>query len=252
MNFYPVCDINHICSSTDVNWSTNQIKVNTLNREANENGFVEVGIQELRMRPGTELKIQDGKGKPLNHACQFVAAFSSKNMLISLLVDNPRKIDIRAGENYQVNVFNGKYEFSFTAGVLQINEAQFNALLSCPELIKVKFVRNHLRVVVALPATISFSGSNSPIIVNNLSSSGAGINSAKSLGNVGDKINLALQVEFEKKRVNLNLNSVIKHATEKTSDDGILTGIEFENISQNDKLALYYYVSTIAEAETLG
>lgn len=215
----------------------------------NTDGYVEVGIQELRMRPGTELKILDNNGRLLNHKSQFVAVFSGKSMLISLLVDNPRKIDVNVGESYNINVFNGKYEFSFTANALQVNEAQFNALLSCPDTVTVKFVRKHLRAKLSLPATISSSETNTAVIITDLSGSGAGINSAQAIGNIGDRANLALQIEVEKRKINLNLISVIKHVTESETGSGLLTGVEFESVNENDKLALYYYVSTHSEAE---
>ena len=223
-----------------------------MNHEINTDGYVEVGIQELRVRPGTELKILDSQGKELSHKSQFVAAFASQNILISLLVDTPKKINIHVGENYQINVFTGKYDFSFTSSALQVNDAQFNALLSCPDKVSVKFVRNHLRATkLSLPATVKASEANIPVTVKDLSVSGVGLDSTQPVGNIGDRVNFILQVEFDKRKVNLNLVSIIKHATEFDNGTKLRTGVEFENVSQNDKLALYYYVSTLSETELM-
>ena len=172
-----------------------------MNQAINTDGYVEVGIHELRLRPGTELRILDGKGNMLNHKAQFVAVFAGKSILLSLLLEDSRKIEIRPGDSYHIKGFTGKYDFSFTSSVLNIDDAQFNARLSCPDTVAVKFVRKHLRANVSVPATISATDASNPaaIMVKDLSAGGAGIDSGKTLGSIGDKIMLAIQVEFEKK-----------------------------------------------------
>jgi len=225
-----------------------------MNQETNTDGYVEVSIQELRLRPGIELKILDGKGKMLGHKAQFVAAFAGKSILIALLVEDIRKIEMRSGDTYLIRGFTGKYDFSFTSSVLQIDDAQFNARLSCPGTVAVKFVRSHLRANLALTASILADGKNTAtaIIVKDLSAGGAGIDCSEQLGNIGDKIILALPVEFEKKKMNLNLTSTIRHITGSDSGNGLRIGVEFENASQNDKLMLHYYVNTLSEGGDLG
>ncbi len=218
-----------------------------MNHETNSAGHVEVSIQELRLRPGTELKILDSKGRMLGHKAQFVAVFAGKSILTSLLVNNTKMIEIRAGDSYLIKGFTGKYDFSFTSSVLQLDSAQFNARFSCPDTVAVKFVRSHLRADLELTATVTAKGMSNPtaIIVKDLSIGGAGLVSSEALGNIGDRINLSLQVEFEKKNVDLTLAAIIKHISESFS--GIRTGVEFESTSQNDKLMLYYCVNTLSE-----
>jgi len=218
-----------------------------LNHEINTDESVVVGIQELRLRPGTEMKIQDSKDRTLSHDAQFVAVFPGKSILIALLVDNTRNIELQDGDNYLFKGFNGKYDFSFTSRVLQVEAAQFNARISCPVSVVVKFVRGYLRAVLNLPARYSAEGRNSltPVVIKDLSAGGAGIDSSEPLGNIGDKIYLSLQIKFEKKNVDLNLASIIKHVTQ--SDSGLRTGVEFGNPSQTDKLMLHYYVNTLSE-----
>jgi hypothetical protein len=214
----------------------------------NMDEMIEVSIQELRLRPGTELKLLDSKGNMLHHKAQFVAVFSGKSILISLLVEDSKKIEIHAGDTYQIRGFTGKYDFSFTSSVLQIDGAQFNARLSCPGTVAVKFVRSHLRAPLSLEASIIPSGTDNttPIVIKDLSAGGAGIDSSKPIGGIGDKVTLTLPVEFERKKVNLSLASTIRHITE--SGSGLRTGVEFENASQHDKLMLHYYVHTLSEA----
>lgn len=218
-----------------------------MSQDSSSEGNVEVGIQELRLRPGTELKLLDSKGNMLAHKAQFIAVFANKSILVSMMVDNIRKIALREGDTYLVKGFTGKYDFSFSASVLQVDGAQFNARLSCPSSVTVKFVRSHLRVQLSLNtnATVPNLDTPTPIIITDLSAGGAGIDSNAPLGSVGDRIQLALPVEFEKKRIHLNLTSEIRHITH--NGPGMKTGVEFVEASQHDKLMLHYLVSTLSE-----
>lgn len=218
-----------------------------MNQDSNSEDQVEVGLQELRLRPGTELKLLDSKGNMLAHKAQFIAVFGGKSMLVSMMVDNARKIALREGDTYLVKGFTGKYDFSFTASVLQVDGAQFNARLSCPIVVSVKFVRSHQRVQLSLHsrATLPNLDSPAPIVITDLSAGGAGIDSSGPLGNVGERIQLSLPVEFEKKKFDLSLTSEIRHITQ--NGETLKTGVEFVDASQHDKLMLHYLVSTLSD-----
>lgn len=218
-----------------------------LRQQENTDNYVEASLQELRLRPGTELELMDSKGNMLSHKAQFVALFAGKSALISLLVDNTRKISLREGDSYTIKGFSGKYDFSFTSTVLQLDGAQFNARLSCPDSVSVKFVRSHFRVQLALPASATLPGMDTPtsITINDLSVRGASILSSTPLGAVGERLQLMLPVEFDKKKSNLNLTCFIRYSTQ--TEHGLKSGVEFWETSQNDKLMLHYFVSTHSE-----
>lgn len=213
----------------------------------NTDNYVEASLQELRLRPGTELELLDSKGKMLAHKAQFVALFAGKSALISLLVDNTRKIALRENESYTIKGFTGKHDFSFTSTVLHLDSAQFNARMSCPESVSVKFVRSHLRVQLALPSSVTLPGMDTPTLINigDLSVRGASIVANAPLGAVGERLHLALPVEFDRKKINLHLASVIRHITQ--TEYGLRIGVEFVEPTQNDKLMLHYFVSTHSE-----
>lgn len=215
-----------------------------MSQGTNTEEYVDADLPELRLRPGTELKLLDSKGNLLEHKAQFIAVFAGKSILVSLIVDSARKIALREGENYLVRGFTGKYDFSFNSSVLQLDNAQLNARMSCPHTVKVKFVRSHLRVQLNLPGNVTLPNMDTPtpIVIADISTGGAGLDSTIPLGAVGERIQLALPVEFEKKRVNLNLTSEIRHITQ--TEHGLKTGVEFEGTSQLDKLMLHYFVSS--------
>lgn len=218
-----------------------------MNQEAKTEASVEVTPQELRLRPGTELTIRDSTYAALSHKAQFIATFPGKSILISLLVNNTLKIALHEGEEYVFKGFTGKYDFSFKASVLQIDKAQFNARISYPERITVKLVRKHIRVELTLATKALVKDVSTPVVMSDLSTEGACVNSKISLGAIGERFQLTLPVEFDKKKINLDLASEIRHVTE--TDQGLKTGVAFMDISQQDKLFLHYFVGTLHDAE---
>lgn len=218
-----------------------------MNQDTTSEGSVEVGIQELRLRPGIELKLLDSKGSMLPHKAQFIAVFAGKSILVSLMVDDTRKIFLHEGDSYLIKGFTGIYDFSFTTTVLQLDGGQFNARLSCPAAVAVKFVRSHLRVQLSLSASVLLPNVDTPnpIVVSDLSAGGAGLDSSAPLGAIGERLQLALPIEFERKKINLNLTSEIRHITH--TEQGLKTGVEFVGTTQQDKLMLHYFVNTLSE-----
>jgi c-di-GMP-binding flagellar brake protein YcgR len=214
-----------------------------MKQDVNTEANVEVAIQELRLRPGTELTLLDSKGNVLPHKAQFIAVFVGKSILVSMLVDDIRKIALHEGETYQIKGFTGIYDFSFGATVLQVDQAQFNARMTCPNTVYVIFVRSHLRVQITLPSNVMLENVVTPIVINDLSAGGAGLDSKVPLGAIGDRIQMALPVEFDKKKITLNLASEIRHISE--TEKGLKTGVEFVETSQHDKLMLHYFVNTV-------
>lgn len=214
-----------------------------MNQDSNTETNLEIALQELRLRPGTEMTVVDSKGKELSHKTQFIAVFVGKSILVSLKVDSTPKIALREGEQYHFGGFTGKYDFSFSASVLQVDKAQFNARLTCPASVSVKLVRNNLRVKLALASQVMQGNIATPIVINDLSASGACLNSQIPLGKVGDRFNLTLPVDFEKKKNILNLTTEIRHITE--TEQGLHTGVEFIETTQQDKLMMHYFVNTL-------
>ncbi len=215
---------------------------------ANTDGSVKVDLAQLRLKPGLELTILDKLGRILNDEAQFMAALPGKGVLISLLPDRAENIEMRAGEDYYISGFTGKFSFTFTTTVLRVDRMQFTALVSCPDSAVAHFVRKHLRTKLNLPATISVGGkSATPAVISNLSVAGAGLDTSAAFGACGDQVTLTLQVMFERRKLLLNLTSVIRHVTENGHADTLRTGVDFVNASQYDKLLLHYHITTLAE-----
>ncbi len=213
----------------------------------NDEDHFDIGFEQFKLRPGMELEVHDSAGRPLEHRAQFVMAFPGKGVLISFRVNDADKIGMKAGERYRISGFNGKFDFSFTSAVQKVDRSQFTAVLDAPATVAVHFVRRHQRTTLALPAAVTMAGKDTiPVTIRNLSLGGAGIDSIKPLGAVGDTVNLLIQITFDNQREILNLVSVIRRSAE--SEDSLMysSGVEFTSAGRNDKLLLHYYITTVA------
>jgi c-di-GMP-binding flagellar brake protein YcgR len=82
--------------------------------------------------------------------------------------------------------------------------------------------------------------------VNDLSVAGALIESAEPLGAVGDRIEIRISTQFEARKTELKIPAVIRHAAKWDPNHSFRSGVEFADITREDKLVLYYLLFTLA------
>jgi c-di-GMP-binding flagellar brake protein YcgR len=212
----------------------------------NDEDHFEIGFEQFKLRPGLELEVRTDSGKLLEHRAQFVMAFASRGVLISLRVNDPEHIEMKPDETYQVSGFNGRFDFSFKSKALKVDTTQFTVLLEVPLTVSIHFVRKYQRAELTMPAAVSLPGGKDtkPVTIRNLSLGGAGIDCVSPLGAPGDTVTLLLQVTFDNKREVLQLNAVIRRVTDSSESLMSRTGVEFVEASREDKLLLHYYIST--------
>ena len=216
-----------------------------MNAETKSETHIKIPLQDLRLRPGTEMTIVDSKNKTLAHEAQFITVFPGRSVLVSLLVDDIKKIVLHENETYTFKGFTGIYDFAFTAKVLKVDGGQFNARLTCPDIVSIIIIRSNIRAKVSLAANAIKDNATTPVAVQDLSAGGAGISAQNALGSVGDRIQVVLPVIFEKKSIQLSLDSEIRHIQE--TDGGLRIGVEFIDLSDHNKLMLHYFVNSVHE-----
>lgn len=159
------------------------------------------------------------------------------------------KTEIIIGEEYLIQGFTGQTDFSFTALALNVFKAPFaHVLFAYPTTAKAKQVRKSMRLITAVPATISPCGQNSPLEVSivDLSVAGALILSPRSLGVIGSLFDLAFPIKFDDVNSNLNTVTKLRHSNH-TDNEERKIGLSFENLSREHKLLLNYFVGRISE-----
>lgn len=142
------------------------------------------------------------------------------------------------GDQILVRLFGGQYAFSFTAFIDKIIKLPFKYIhLSFPKHIVGQTIRKSRRIKCQIEATVNKDAT--PVVITNLSTSGAELSSKANLGEPGTAIELAFNVKVHDKESVLQLHAVIrsvKHAG-KNKPDTQYIGLEFTEM-QSDQVFL--------------
>ena len=206
-------------------------------------------LLSLGLRPGVMLKARPRGETGVELELQFLAILESKGVLVEPRGTQALRFGLRAGTELQVQGFTGRHDFSFVARVNRVFDFTFRepplayALLAYPESVEVRQVRSAARVPVELPATAIPGGEDRriPVVIRNLSITGALLESDEPPGIQGGELVLRLIVGVESDRLEVVLPAVVTRV-ERSPSDTAMTGVLFQDVLCTDKLALHYLV----------
>jgi hypothetical protein len=113
--------------------------------------------------------------------------------------------------------------------------------LSFPTKILGQTIRKSRRIRTQIPATVNEI--STPLIITNLSITGAEIRTKIDLGKPGAVLNLSFQIEFEEKKVLFQLQSIIRSFRVGQENDKTLSyGIEFIELQPEQTFALRSFI----------
>ena len=211
--------------------------------------YLEVSLKSLKLRAGMFLQAEAvEKGLP-NYEVQFLGLIEGKCLMIVPVGLLSLKFGMKADEIYLIRGFTGQYDFLFTATVIQAFDFTFRtpsyayAVLTFPEVVDARKVRNALRIKTALAATAAPQHSTArAVIVVDLSVDGALIRSPSELGAVGDLVRVDFSIGSETGASPLLTLARICHTHEDASDGVLLVGLLFESISAANRVAVKDFV----------
>lgn len=166
----------------------------------------------------------------------------------SLIVTAPRartgRLVLQAGEHALLRVFTGTSAFAFKSTVLKTSRPPFEYLhLSFPDNIERLEVRSSPRFRVDLPAAITPAGGATKAegTIRNLSTTGALLEAADPIGNVGEEIRIEFKFRLHGVPTELKLGATIR--TTKSADDLTGTpqhqhGVSFNEMPPSDLMIL--------------
>ena len=209
-----------------------------------------VSLKTLKLRPGMFLQAEGVEEHSRNYEMQYLGVIEDKCVMVVPVGFASLKFGMQAGETYVIRGFTGLYDFHFTASVIQAFDFTFRtpayayAVLSFPERVEAKKVRNAVRIKTSLTAVAIPHGSDSPqsVTLIDLSVDGALVRSAAALGAAGDLVRLDFSIGSEMEPSNLLTLARVCHAHEETGDERFLTGVVFETTSGANRIALRDFV----------
>jgi hypothetical protein len=160
---------------------------------------------------------------------------------------------MKAGETFVVRGFTGQYDFHFVSKVIQAFDFTFRepyyayAVLSWPESVQARKVRNSLRIRTSLPATLTAVATREaqPVTIVDLSADGALVRSGDTAGAIGDLVSLEFSLGEDGALSYVVAVARICHVH--VGDEGCLSGLLFEQISPSDRVLVREFVVSQAD-----
>lgn len=205
----------------------------------------QVDFESIRLHTGAQLQIQHLNGVGEKYNLKLIGAIKGKSILVTLPIVDGQAVQMPKGQSFIIRGFNGKYAYAFTSHVIQARAHPFPyGHFSYPLFVECKIVRKALRVNVNLPASVIGRSEQVPVTMIDLSAKGSMINSSRSIGEIGDMINLQFDVAFDEIKTKLILPAKIRNSHYSKDATSIHIGVEFENIPQDDMLILNNFILT--------
>jgi c-di-GMP-binding flagellar brake protein YcgR len=159
--------------------------------------------------PFDDLALQPGEMLQVHSALEVTGDFLPVGLLgylknQTLIVTNPivagRVVPIKEGTPYNVKGFSGTLHFTFKSKVLKVHTQPYPYMhLEYPKLIYAIKIRNALRAVVNLPATLfsPLTKKHTPVILKDLSVGGGQLILSEPMGRKDSKYTLSFMVKLD-------------------------------------------------------
>ena len=210
--------------------------------------FSPISLKTLKLRAGMFLQTQRMEKNSPNYEAQFLGVIEDKCLMVVPVGTFSIKTGMKAGETFIIRGFTGQYDFYFTSKVIQAFDFTFRepafayAVLSFPDSVEARKVRNSIRIRTSLPASVTgiASKATQAVTLLDLSADGSLVRSDEAVGAIGDLISLEFSMGPDAQLSYVVAVARVCHVH--IGDDGYLTGVLFENISSADRLMIREFV----------
>lgn len=203
-------------------------------------------LDSLKLRPGSLLQIKHTPQSAPITEVKLLGVVREKGIMVGLKGESGVKTILEVGKDYIIRGFTGQHDFYFSSRVMQVfQEPIAYAILGYPGAVEASSIRKAIRAKISLPAVASLQGKNISLAVTliDLNMGGAKLDSPVRLGPPDELLNLAFVIDFEKNKTDMALLSTIRYTVKAESGDGYSIGVEFKDLSRDDKLILHYVAS---------
>ncbi len=205
---------------------------------------------KLELQIGDSLQLQfvsdDNKRR---HYSRVIGYLQGHSVLITTPRIEGNVMLVREDQMVIVRMMTGNEVYGFTTQILSTNLRPYPYLhLAYPkdmEHITVrKAERISTRLIGSAEAETSEGAENTsnPVVIIDMSTSGAMIEVKRPVGEVGDIITLSTKIEVGGKEEYIAIPCVIRNVIHKDTDSNYKHGIEFQLLEQKDHFVLYGYV----------
>ena len=210
-------------------------------------------FEDMNLEVGTKLQlVVVHNSKKIMSFTSLIGYEPNDYMFVKIPQANSLDVPLIVGERVDIRVFSGVAIYDFSCTVEAIYQGRRKLLeLSFPKEIQQIPLRRDLRANVSLAVKVcpSHSSEDTDAVLRDLSASGAQVESEAWLGEVGQELDISLQIinNVTQQEFVISNKASIKNRHEKTGrGQGQTTrykhGVQFNNLSDSDTLILQNYV----------
>lgn len=221
-------------------------------------------LLSLDLGIGDALQLQDTMGDKQRHYVKLIGFLNKSGIVVSQPFKGDALLPIDAGQSFQVRGFSGRKTYEFNAYVLAVGSDPYPHLhLTFPKKVECMTMRGALRVKPkSLGGWLEPWGSMSmrlkePMIIVDLSTSGARIHSKRQFGNIGEQATIMFRLPIDSEEQLFTIPAIIRKTYQETLpiDSKIMEvtthGLEFIQQEGHVRMALQGYIyKTMAEGGT--
>ena len=213
---------------------------------------------ELRLDVGDVLHLQSvGDEQGLRYAVKVIGYLGGESLLVTTPRTRAGVALVREGQPFHVRVLVDSRVYGFTTHVLKSNGRPYPYLhLSYPRELQSVVVRAAPRAEANVIAAIRHKSRDDPATARllDISTTGARLSAPAPIGEMSDEIDIAVRLKIGDLEEYLRLSARIRRVQVVDAAEGKpegathLYGVEFQDLPQPTRLALYAYVySRLAE-----
>lgn len=199
-------------------------------------------LEQIQLAPGDLIQLQT---MSTTNAERYQVRMIGFHAPVSLLVTAPtsqgKLVFVKEGQQFLVRGFVGKDAVAYKTRVLKSNLSPFPYLhLAYPDSVQSMRIRSSARVQVDLVTAIAREGAGQASAkMTDISVGGARLLSPRPVANKNETVKVSFRINPAGLDVYMTLNALVRAVSADDSLDGqIATGIEFVDISEQDRLYL--------------
>ncbi|MCU7904322.1 MAG: flagellar brake protein [Candidatus Thiodiazotropha sp. (ex Epidulcina cf. delphinae)] len=209
-------------------------------------------VKHLQIGDVLQLQFASPSENPDRYAATLVGFLPGRSLVITTPRKNGKPIIVRDGQAFTVRMLQGSNIFGFVSQVLHVSSRPYPHLhLAYPEDVESAVVRNAPRVPTEIQAIVIKSPGASgeeeqrPVIISDISSTGARVMDRRKLGEVGSVIQVRHTLVVCGGEDILKVMGVIRNIREISDREGekrYIHGLEFRGLNRFQQLMLCSYV----------
>lgn len=209
-------------------------------------------MESLNLRIGDTFQLHVVNDEQKRFVCRLIGYVPGKSMLLTAPVSNGKLALVREGQVFDCRTLSGANVYAFTTQIIKTNLRPYPYIhLKYPKQVEVATARNALRAEVEMPVSVMnvMPGSQrSPATakIKDLSMTGCMLEHRERLGELDDRLMLALKLKIADTEHTMKLPSILRNVrvigNSDTAEEVVQHGIQFQIVEGADLLAIHGFV----------